>query len=281
MAPAVDYAMVSGEDFDLFPYPEGREGEQVWRFSDLPPEQVFREGFRPYGPDNVVPLMEYVTENPPAQFVGTTRNRELWYGDRRYRYQIDTARNADPTGVDVSATIEMDLDEQEVAFTGPVAAEAVVSVYDRTLHRTGTWDPATGQVQWTDGELLASGEVGAERWMPFGRGEGTPEAFEFAPVPPGTRTVSRTVDGETVEFDAPWRVSRPPQSGERTRVGYSWAHYRGATPAQDVLRLTRRVHLVAGGVSAGRLAAVRDGLRTALEELVNGRGYRVPVVQPD
>ncbi|MGW1108893.1 scabin-related ADP-ribosyltransferase, partial [Streptomyces sp. NPDC002540] len=229
VAPAVDYAMVSGEDFDLFPYPESREGEQVWRFSGLPPEHVFREGFRPEDPANVVPVMDWVTEDPRAQFVATTRNRELWYGDRRYRYQIDTTRNADPTGIDINATLGMNLDEQEIAFTGPIAGPAVVSVYDRELHRTGTWNPATESVDWTTGELLASGEVNTDRWIPFGTRPtpretstsgtdeqtpeatpetpsgtqaGTPEAFTFTRNPAYEET--ELPDGTRIAVTPPW-----------------------------------------------------------------------------
>ncbi|MET9851328.1 scabin-related ADP-ribosyltransferase, partial [Streptomyces ossamyceticus] len=281
VAPAVDYTMVHGDDFDLFAYPESRAGEQVWRFSDLPPEQVFREGFRPDDPGNAVSIMEWVTENPSAQFVGTTRNRELWYADRRYRYQIDTARNTDPTGIDVNATNDMQLDEQEIAFTGPITAHAVVSVFDRELHRTGTWNPVTESVDWAGGELLASGEVRSDRWIPFG-GEGTPEAFVFTPAPPGTRTLTRLVDGKPVEFDAPWLVNRPEASGERTQVGYSWAHYRGAIPAQDTIHLTRRIHLVPkDGVSEAEVTEVRKRLVLGLDRLVNQRDYRLPALQPD
>ncbi|MDX3249490.1 hypothetical protein, partial [Streptomyces sp. ME18-1-4] len=127
------------------------------------------------------------------------------------------------------------------------------------------------------GELLASGEVSTDRWIPFGTGEGTPEAFTFTPAPPGTRTA----DGEPATSDTRWQISRPQGSGERTRVGYSWAHYRGATPDQDTLRLTRRIHLAGQTVGEDRIAALRSGLRTALNDLVNQRDYRLPAFQPD
>ncbi|MET9888434.1 EndoU domain-containing protein [Streptomyces sp. NPDC006430] len=230
-----------------------------------------------------------MTESPSAQFVGTTRNRELWYGDRRYRYQIDSSRNGDDqnhTGVDVNGTIDMQLDEQEVAFTGSLDAQTVVSVYDRELSRTGTWNQATETVEWVAGELWGSGEVSTDRWIPFGGGGGGvgSQAFEFTPAGPEVRKAQRLVDGELVEFDAPWQVRRPPMSGERTQVGYSWASYRGGTPAQDTVQLIRRVHLVTHPddvVTADQVAALRRDLRQAMESVVNQRDYRLPLPQAD
>ncbi|MGW1272710.1 EndoU domain-containing protein, partial [Streptomyces sp. NPDC002491] len=308
------------------------EGEQVWRFSGEDPETVFRDGFHSDGPDEHLRLyMWAMTTTARAPFVSTTRNFDLWFRHKRYRYEIDSARNSDPVGINLDMTIlrqkagrvlprgwRNTYAEQEITFTGSIEPAAVVSVYDSVQDRTGVRNAETGEVDWHQGQqqvprrarlrlsdgatgtpgtgtpgtgtpgtgtpgtgtaatdgpltLLGSGEVNADRWLPFGSRSGRgaaegPEAFVLTPDQDGGRPRVERMTGTP--------------SGERTRVGYSWAHYRGATPAQDVLRLTRRVHLVARDVSPGRLAAVRDGLRTALEELVNGRGYRVPVVQPD
>ncbi|WP_107122054.1 hypothetical protein, partial [Streptomyces sp. DSM 15324] len=167
---------------------------------------------------------------------------------------------------------------------GDMAIDFVPAVDYAMVHGGDSGLPASRENEQADeagGELLASGEVGTDRWIPFGTGEGTPEAFTFTPVPPGTRTVTRMVDGALVESDAPWQVGRPQGSGERTRIGYTWAHYRGATPVQDTLYLTRRIHLTAQDASAEQLATLQNGLRTALRDLVNRRDYRLPALQPD
>ncbi|MFH9576367.1 hypothetical protein ACH4MG_38415, partial [Streptomyces sp. NPDC017454] len=158
-APAVDYRMVHELDRDYVV--ESLKGEKLWRFSNHPPEEIFREGFHADNPENVVDLFDWSCENPDAQFVSTTRNQDLWFkdhkGKKRYRYGIDSSRNGDPTGVDVNATFDRAKlwhafpEEQEVAFTGLIDARAVVSVYDRELGRTGTWNPDTDEVKWRKG----------------------------------------------------------------------------------------------------------------------------------
>ncbi|WP_405984793.1 hypothetical protein [Streptomyces sp. NBC_00872] len=116
------------------------------------------------------------------------------------------------------------------------------------------------------GELWGSGEVRTDRWLPYGArsGEGPP-AFAF--------TVGQ--DG------APAAVHRPADSGERTEVGYAWAGYRDGTPAGDTIRLTRRIHLDPRGATPEQVATVRHQLTGALEQLVNQRHHRLPVLQPD
>ncbi|WP_307080396.1 EndoU domain-containing protein [Streptomyces canus] len=132
------------------------------------------------------------------------------------------------------------------------------------------------------GVPFAAGEVRSERWSPFGAGGVGSQAFEFAPVGPGMRKVERVFDGELVEFDAPWEVRRPDASGERIGVGYAWAWHRGETLGQDTIRLTRRVHVVAlEGVGAEQVTALQGEVSRGLEEVVNGREPRLPVLQHD
>ncbi|MFH9044960.1 EndoU domain-containing protein [Streptomyces sp. NPDC017966] len=152
-APAVDYRMVHELDRDYVV--ESDEGEKLWRFSNHPPEEIFREGFRADNPSNVVDLTRWVSNNPDAQFLSTTRDYELWYGVRRYRYGIDSSLNGDPRGIDVQATLGSSgghiLEaEQEVVFTGSIDARAIVTVYDGDLDRTGRWNPDTDEVEWRD-----------------------------------------------------------------------------------------------------------------------------------
>ncbi|MFI7301414.1 EndoU domain-containing protein [Streptomyces sp. NPDC050121] len=167
---------------------------------------------------------------------------------------------------------------------GDMEIDVAPAVDYTMVHGGDSGLPASSENEQADeagGELLASGEVSTDRWIPFGTGEGTPEAFTFTPVPPGTSTVTRTADGEPATSDTRWQISRPQGSGERTRVGYSWAHYRGATPAQDTIRLTRRIHLATHDASPEQVTVLQNGLRTALNDLVNQRDYRLPALQPD
>ncbi|MCZ9342196.1 hypothetical protein NGM37_31005, partial [Streptomyces sp. TRM76130] len=85
---------------------ESRAGERLWRFSDRDPQEVFEEGFIGDDPSVVVRLWDWMVDNPDeAQYVSTTRDRELWYEEKRYRYRVESALNPDPTGVDVNATV--------------------------------------------------------------------------------------------------------------------------------------------------------------------------------
>ncbi|MEU2227280.1 hypothetical protein [Streptomyces sp. NPDC018347] len=112
-----------------------------------------------------------------------------------------------------------------------------------------------------------AGEVRTDRWIPFGsrRRPDLPQAFAFT----------------LAEDGALLSVRRPPGSGERTEVGYAWTWYRGTGPADDVLHLTRRIHLRADGASPAQLRAVREGLADALETHVNERYHRLPLAQAD
>lgn len=64
-------------------------------------------------------------------------------------------------------------------------------------------------------------------------------------------------------------------------MGYAWAGYRDGTPAGDTIRLTRRIHLDPRGATPEQVATVRHQLTGALEQLVNQRHHRLPVLQPD
>jgi len=60
---------------------------------------------------------------------------------------IDSRLNFYRTSVDVTVTIG-DALESEVASTHRVGAQAIVSVHDRQLNRTGYWNPATRGMHW-------------------------------------------------------------------------------------------------------------------------------------
>ncbi|MFF5860568.1 hypothetical protein ACFY8B_34100 [Streptomyces sp. NPDC012751] len=170
LQPAVDYAMVHPEDQGFVV--ESSAGERLWRFSDREPEEIFVYGFVADDPSSVLPLGAWVTDDPyESPYVSTTRNRNLWFQEKRYRYRIETALNSDPIGINVVATLTRQKEEgfplpadveenfvhlrneAEVSFTGAVQPQAVVSVYDRVADRTGVYNRATGTIVWSDGEL--------------------------------------------------------------------------------------------------------------------------------
>lgn len=155
--PAVDYQLIHPNDHATIA--ESLPNETLYRFSGADPEDVFTEGFLSDGVLRLATVKNWAWDNPQdAQFVATSRNRELWHGMKRYRYEIDPSRNSDPIGVDVHATLESQQhrvrqpQEQEVAFTGQVDPEAVVSVYDKLNNRTGVWNAAAESVDWTSGD---------------------------------------------------------------------------------------------------------------------------------
>ncbi|KPI11681.1 OmpA/MotB domain protein, partial [Actinobacteria bacterium OK006] len=132
---------------------ESRVGERLWRFSDVPPELVFVTGFAAPDAQDIVPLIDYV-EDPFGQFVSTTRDADLWYENRRYRYEIHSWRNWDPTGVDVNASLRLQghtdsFDhEREVVFLGRIDQKAIVRVLDRETGLTGVWDATRQEMVW-------------------------------------------------------------------------------------------------------------------------------------
>ncbi|EYT81993.1 type III effector HopAG1 [Streptomyces sp. Tu 6176] len=128
---------------------ESSPDDILWRFSPLPPEKVFASGFAAPAPDRIVTMRQYMGTDNVAQLISTTRDRALWYNNRRYRYEIRPALSHDAegrTGVDTGSF------ESEVTFTLHIGAEAVVSVYDRTTDRTGFWNPRAEQVEWQGGD---------------------------------------------------------------------------------------------------------------------------------
>ncbi|MFF5861110.1 hypothetical protein ACFY8B_36890, partial [Streptomyces sp. NPDC012751] len=261
--PAVDYSMIHPAERDAVV--ESLPGETVWRFSAKPPEEVFVEGFRADDLAAHVNLLEWANWNPDAPFVSTTRNPNLPLMLKPYRYEIDTAANPDPTGVDINASVAkmgQSVDyphEQEVAFTGTIAPAAVVRVVELGDEpRTGTWDAQNQRVVWTPGDTtdadslrraadiapaLTAGEIGRAQTPTarftridrtsfgpvLGRGEVNSERW----LPFGSRTGPDGQD-EAGAFrfttsrpgDRPV-VSRPAGSGERTEVGYDWVWHAG------------------------------------------------------
>ncbi|MFF5861099.1 hypothetical protein ACFY8B_36835, partial [Streptomyces sp. NPDC012751] len=261
--PAVDYSMVHPADRGAVV--ESRPGETVWRFSDKRPETVFSTGFRAEDPEALVRLRRWVDDNPPASYVSTTRDRAIRYMGRRFRYEIVSSLNSDPTGVDVNATLrktegipEYREEEQEVAFTGSIDPRAVVRVYDFFERQTGTRDPATGGIVWTRGDTTAAADAqrGADvapaltadasrdAGTAFSRAA-TVDRTSFGPVlgrgevnserwlPFGSRTGPDGQDEAGAFRFATSRpgdrpvVSRPAGSGERTEVGYDWVWHAG------------------------------------------------------
>ncbi|MFJ4633652.1 hypothetical protein [Streptomyces sp. NPDC088847] len=135
--------------------------EILWHFSDTSdPESIIVNGFTARNSAARISIRRWSSEMIPAQFVSTTRNRHLSrdfpvYMDRRYRFKITSAHNIDPVGVDVNATLGRAAkfqDEQEIAFLGRIAPQAIASVYDEALDRTGRWDASRNSVEWVAGE---------------------------------------------------------------------------------------------------------------------------------
>ncbi|RPK33555.1 hypothetical protein [Streptomyces sp. ADI93-02] len=156
-APSVDYRLVHrSEQRDIV---ESRPGESLWHFSTQPPEQVFREGFNSRDPENIIRAREWTTQNAWSQFVATTRDRDLWFMNRRYRYEIEPWRSFDPTGVDILATLGNQgggalATESEIAFVGRIDAAALVRVTDRETGKIGTWDAQSATVVWARRRMI-------------------------------------------------------------------------------------------------------------------------------
>ncbi len=126
--------------------------EPVWRESDEPlyrsdyraPDEIFRDGLKPWNTDNV-DLEGYVFTNERSAFVATTTNEELYqqggWGKRDYRYTIDA-----PGGIDIVSTLpevqNVHPGQDEIAFPGGVDTRYIQGVHrvntDGTL---GEWIP--------------------------------------------------------------------------------------------------------------------------------------------
>ena len=159
-APAVDYRLIHEWDRDLIVPCE--PDEILWHFSGTrDPSAIMRNGFPARNVGFIENLVDYTTYYAnDCQFISTTRDVELGhtnaaYQYRRFRFKIDSARNHS-RGVDVEATLKSqfgDLEvEGEVAFTGRIDSQAVASVYDRELDRTGILNPMTQEIEWRTGD---------------------------------------------------------------------------------------------------------------------------------
>ncbi|MGW7674276.1 scabin-related ADP-ribosyltransferase [Streptomyces sp. NPDC054775] len=150
--PEVNFHLVAPEDRDSVV--ESSPYETLWRFSDVPPESVFTSGFLAEDANTVVGLSRWAHGNPTAQYVSTTRDPQLWFRHKRYRYEITPSRGSDATGVDVTPTLRNLNDnynfqyEREVVFTGRIDAAAVTGVYDSATRRRGVWDRRQRRVLW-------------------------------------------------------------------------------------------------------------------------------------
>jgi hypothetical protein len=164
-------------EFDRSFIIERKFSTRLWRFSHRPPEDVLVNGFVTDNPDSRATIYAWVTEGQKesgkgvkAPFISTTRDPELWFDDRRYRYAIDVTKNADTTGIDMMATLRHELDsshlpnkfrdsvdvmaeEKEVAFTGRIDPAAIISVYDMHKNRSGVYDEASNRIKWTSGPM--------------------------------------------------------------------------------------------------------------------------------
>ncbi|KPI14776.1 OmpA/MotB domain protein, partial [Actinobacteria bacterium OK006] len=109
------------------------------------------------------------------------------------------------------------------------------------------------------GRVTGSGEVSTERWRPLTDGSGH-EPFLLS------------------EENGQRRVVAPESSSERTLVGYAWTWHEGVEGRPPVVVMTRRLFLSAAeGAGEAELERVRQLVPQALDELVNARGYRLPV----
>ncbi|KOV18655.1 hypothetical protein ADK58_36705 [Streptomyces sp. XY152] len=205
-APAVNMSMVEKRDR---PYVRPSEpGERLFRFDDRPPEEIYKVGgFHPRAPENLTQIWDWAKfTNSPSQFVSTTRNPKLWFKGKRYRYEIDTSLMEDSCGIDINITMAKEKDgkrlpkswrnhyphEREVAFTGSIPAEAVVSVYDGHEEREGTWPPASGEVEWP-----ANGEEQQDAMLPSPDQLGQPGG---GPEPTGVPYVTESAPPAPVGF---------------------------------------------------------------------------------
>ncbi|WP_431954757.1 hypothetical protein [Actinacidiphila sp. bgisy167] len=151
--------------------------------------------------------------------------------------------------------------EAENTEVAVASEEPWVKAMDAATHAGGaTARPAA--LSFSELELLGSGVVRSERWLPFGtrRGErraGAAEAFSFD-----------TRGGR--------RVLGDPDAGERTDVGYQWSWYKGQEFEDGLVVMTRRIHLV-GRVRDEERARVMNAAAWGLERVVNAHAYRLPL----
>ncbi|WP_158686655.1 scabin-related ADP-ribosyltransferase [Streptomyces griseoflavus] len=256
-APAVNMSMVEERDRPFVR--QSRPGEILFRFGDRPPEEIYKAGgFHPRAPQNLTPIWDWAKyTNSPSQFVSTTRDPKLWFKGKRYRYDIDTSLMEDPCGIDINVTIALEKvggrlprdwrnyypHEQEVVFTGSIPAEAFVGFYDGREKRRGTWNPASGEVEWSaDGEerqgsvLPSPDQLG----QPGGGSEppGVPHVTESAHAPASVDSVPAGAGGSEASSD-------PSESSDASRADGSDGDEMASPDAMPVLS-----HEQAGGPMA-------------------------------
>jgi hypothetical protein len=148
-----------------------------------------------------------------------------------------------------------------VASGSPLATVHHHDVGDMADHLAGD----LGGAGW---QLIGSGQVRSERWLPYGaaggRGgvSGGEEAFEFGLTERGKHPV----------------VKRPPGSGERTEVGYDWQWFIAPSSDAGLIITTRRIYLD-GHVTDQQRQALHHAAMAGLAQVVNSRNYRLPLPQ--
>ncbi|MET9437992.1 putative T7SS-secreted protein [Streptomyces sp. NPDC006551] len=110
--------------------------EPLWRNDDRAPDEIFRDGFKPWNNHNT-DLDGYVRNNDHSVYVGTTRDPDLGWGSR-YRYDIDA-----PGGIDVNASIPDNIfaNEKEIAFPGGVRTENIKGAWEKLPDGTTQYTP--------------------------------------------------------------------------------------------------------------------------------------------
>ncbi|MFJ8078000.1 WXG100 family type VII secretion target [Streptomyces sp. NPDC096176] len=110
--------------------------EPLWRNDDRGPDEIFRDGFKPWNNHNT-DLDGYVRHNEHSVYVGTTRDPDLGWGSR-YRYDVDA-----PGGIDVNASIPDNIfaNEKEIAFPGGVRTENIKGAWEKLPDGTTQYTP--------------------------------------------------------------------------------------------------------------------------------------------
>ncbi|MER5888807.1 putative T7SS-secreted protein [Streptomyces sp. NPDC001941] len=110
--------------------------EPLWRNDNRPPDEIFRDGFKPWNNHNT-DLDGYVRHNEQSVYVGTTRDPDLGWSTR-YRYDVDA-----PGGIDVNKSIPDNIfaNEKEIAFPGGVRTENIKGVTEQLPDGTTRYIP--------------------------------------------------------------------------------------------------------------------------------------------
>ncbi|MFB9512107.1 putative T7SS-secreted protein, partial [Streptomyces purpureus] len=110
--------------------------EPLWRNDDRSPDEIFRDGFKPWNNHNY-DLDNYVLSNQHSVYVATTRDEALAWGSK-YRYEVDA-----PNGIDVNASIPNNIHakESEIAFPGGVRTENIKGVWEKLPDGSNQFTP--------------------------------------------------------------------------------------------------------------------------------------------